>query len=50
MLTLLTDKESLNILYKSIDNDTALAEDISKEIPTQGMTKDLAYNLGSLHE
>ena len=50
ILTVLKDKKSLNILYKSIDNDTELVTSIANEIPEQGNTKSVAYNFGTLHE
>lgn len=50
ILTVLKDKKSLNILYKSIDNDTELITSIADEIPEQGNTKSVAYNFGTLHE
>lgn len=50
ILTVLKDKKSLNILYKSIDNDTELVTSIADEIPEQGNTKNVAYNFGTLHE
>lgn len=50
ILTVLRDKKSLNILYKSIDNDTELVTSIADEIPEQGNTKSVAYNFGTLHE
>ena len=50
ILTVLKDKKSLNILYKSIDNDTELVKSIADEIPEQGNTKSVAYNFGTLHE
>lgn len=50
MLTVLEDKNTKNILYKSIDNDTSLVSNIAKEIPEEGNTKSVAYNFGTLHE
>lgn len=50
ILTVLKDKKSLNILYKSIDNDTELVTSIADEIPEQGNTKSVSYNFGTLHE
>lgn len=50
ILTVLKDKKTLNILYKSIDNDTELVTSIADEIPEQGNTKSVAYNFGTLHE
>lgn len=50
ILTVLKDKKSLNILYKSIDNDTELVTSIADEIPEYGNTKSVAYNFGTLHE
>lgn len=50
ILTVLKDKKSFNILYKSIDNDTELVTSIADEIPEQGNTKSVAYNFGTLHE
>jgi hypothetical protein len=51
LLTLLRDTEnSLNSLYKPIDNDTELITDISDQIPEYGSTKDEPYNFGTLHE
>jgi len=46
----LKDDKSYNILYKSIDNDTALVKNIADEIPDAGNTKSVAYNFGTLHE
>lgn len=50
ILTVLKDKKTLNILYKSIDNDTELITSIADEIPEYGNTKSVAYNFGTLHE
>ena len=51
LMTLLKDTEnSLNSLYKPIDNDTELVTDVSDFIPEQGSTKDDPYNFGTLHE
>lgn len=51
MMTLLKDTEnSINSLFKSIDNDTTLAKSIADQIPTSSSTKYLAYNFGTLHE
>lgn len=50
IITVLTDNKSYNILYKSIDNDTSLVQSIADEIPDEGNTKSVAYNLGTLHE
>lgn len=51
MMTLLKDVEnSINCLYRSIDNDTDLAESLSKQLPISESNKHLAYNFGTLHE
>ena len=51
MMTLLKDTEnSINSLFKSIDNDTTLAKSIADQIPVSSSTKHLAYNFGTLHE
>lgn len=50
ILTVLQDDKSYNILYKSIDNDTALVQSIADQIPEEDNTKDMAYNFGTLHE
>ena len=51
LMTLLKDTEnSLNSLYKPIDNDTELVTDVSDYIPETGSTKDDPYNFGTLHE
>lgn len=51
MMTLLKDVEnSINCLYRSIDNDTDLAESLSKQLPISKSNKHLAYNFGTLHE
>lgn len=51
MMTLLKDTEnSINSLFKSIDNDTTLAKSIADQIPVSSSTKYLAYNFGTLHE
>lgn len=50
ILTVLKDDKSYNILYKSIDNDTALVTEIADQIPDAGNTKSVAFNLGTLHE
>lgn len=51
MMTLLKDVEnSMNSLYKSIDNDTDLAQSLSKQLPPAKSNKHLAYNFGTLHE
>lgn len=50
ILTVLKDDKSYNILYKSIDNDTALITEIADQIPDAGNTKSVAYNFGTLHE
>ena len=51
MMTLLKDVEnSINCLYRSIDNDTDLAQSLSKQLPISKSNKHLAYNFGALHE
>lgn len=51
MMTLLKDVEnSINCLYKSIDNDTDLPQSLSKQLPPAKSNKHLAYNFGTLHE
>lgn len=51
LLTLLKDSgNSMNSLYKSIDNDTELITSISDQVPETGSTKDEPYNFGTLHE
>ena len=51
MMTLLKDVEnSINCLYRSIDNDTDLAQSLAKQLPSQESNKHLAYNFGTLHE
>ena len=51
LMTLLKDTEnSLNSLYKPIDNDTELVTNVSDFIPEVGSTKDDPYNFGTLHE
>ena len=51
MMTLLKDVEnSMNSLYKSIDNDTDLAQSLSEQLPSAKSNKHLAYNFGTLHE
>lgn len=51
MMTLLKDVEnSMNSLYKSIDNDTDLAQSLSEQLPSTKSNKHLAYNFGTLHE
>lgn len=51
LMTLLKDTEnSLNSLFKPIDNDTELVTDVSDYIPESGSTKDDPYNFGTLHE
>lgn len=51
LMTLLKDTDnSINSLYKSIDNDTESIEDIARQIPEQGSTKNEPFNFGSLHE
>ena len=51
LMTLLKDTQnSINSLYKSIDNDTELITNISDLIPETGSTKDEPYNFGTLHE
>ena len=51
MMTLLKDVEnSINCLYRSIDNDTDLAQSLAKQLPAQQSNKHLAYNFGTLHE
>lgn len=51
LMILLKDTEnSLNSLYKPIDNDTELITDVSDFIPETGSTKGDPYNFGTLHE
>lgn len=51
LMTLLKDVEnSINCLYRSIDNDTDLAQSLAKQLPAQESNKHLAYNFGTLHE
>ena len=51
LITLLKDTEnSLNSLYKPIDNDTELVTAVSDYIPETGSTKEDPYNFGTLHE
>lgn len=51
LMILLKDTEnSLNHLYKPIDNDTELVTAVSDYIEEQGSTKDSPYNFGTLHE
>ena len=51
MMTLLKDVDnSINFLFKSIDNDTELITNISDLIPETGSTKYEPYNFGTLHE
>lgn len=51
MLTLLKDTDnSINSLYKSIDNDTELPKSIADQIPETSSNKAKAYNFGTLHE
>lgn len=51
MFTLLLDVEnSTHSLFKSIDNDTSLAEDISDKIPTESSDKHLPFNIGTIRE
>lgn len=51
ILTLLGDVEnSMNSLYKSIDNDTELLTDISDIIPNEDSDKHLPFNFGTLSE
>jgi len=51
LMTLLKDSDnSINYLYKSIDNDTDLITKISDQIPETGSTKGDPYNFGTLHE
>lgn len=51
MLTLLKDTDnSINSLYKSIDNDTELPKSIADQIPETSSNKARAYNFGTLHE
>lgn len=51
LLTLLKDSDnSINSLYKSIDNDTELITKIAEQVPEAGSTKSLPYNFGTLHE
>jgi hypothetical protein len=47
----LKDSEnSINSLYKSIDNDTELITSISDQVEETGSTKGDPYNFGTLHE
>lgn len=51
MLTMLKDTDnSINSLYKSIDNDTELPKSIADQIPETSSNKSEAYNFGTLHE
>ena len=51
MLTLLKDTDnSINSLFRSIDNDTEPLINIAKKIPDQDSGKNLSYNFGTLHE
>lgn len=51
LITLLKDTDnSINSLYKSIDNDTELITSIADQVPETGSTKDEPYNFGTLHE
>lgn len=51
LMILLKDTEnSLNHLYKPIDNDTELVTDVSDYIEEHSSTKDSPYNFGTLHE
>ena len=51
LMILLKDTEnSLNSLYKPIDNDTELVTNVSDYIEEKNSTKDAPYNFGTLHE
>lgn len=51
LMILLKDTEnSLNHLYKPIDNDTELITNVSDYIQESGSTKGEPYNFGTLHE
>lgn len=51
LMTLLKDTENtLNSLYKPIDNDTELVTAVSDYIPDTSSTKGDPYNFGTLHE
>ena len=47
-LTLLIDKKSVNILHRSIDNDTKLLTDIIKELENGSLVKEEPYGFYSL--
>ena len=48
MLTLLTDKDSINTTYKSIDSDVQLPKGCSEQIHTQESFESEPYNFGTL--
>ena len=51
LMTLLLDaKNTGHILYKSIDNDTALVKTPAEEIPDSGKLQQTAFNFGTLRE
>lgn len=51
MMTLLKDtKNSMNSLYKSIDNDTDIPKSLADQIPSAENEKYLPFNFGALHE
>ena len=51
MMTLLKDtKNSMNSLYKSIDNDTDIPKSLADQIPSAKNEKYLPFNFGALHE
>lgn len=51
LMTLLLDaKNTGHILYKSIDNDTALVKTPAEEIPDLGKLQQTAFNFGTLRE
>lgn len=50
LLTVLKDKKSRNIAFKSIDNDTELPKSIADMIQPPANNKKYSYNFGSLHE
>lgn len=47
-LTLLTDKDTQQILHRSIDNDTKLLKDILEEIEENSNEREMPYNFYSL--
>lgn len=50
MMTLLTDKWSVGLLYRPVDGDTGPIKGIAKKIKDEGSTKHLPYNFDMLHE